>query len=744
MRIARLRLGATLVLGAACASEPGAAGTGGDGGAGGAGGVGGAATVCSPGSVSACYDGPDETAGVGACKKGRRTCAPDGSAWGECVGQILPVIEDCEPALVDEDCDGEINESGAACACEPGDSEPCYEGPAGTDGVGVCKAGARSCRPDRTGFGDCEGQVLPKTERCDDLFDNDCDGEVNEDGAWCNCIPGALKSCYSGPPETRGIGACRDGQQICNEKGTGYGKCSGGVLPAPETCETLDDDDCDGIANEGGPSCVCTPGTAIDCDTGETGACGLGKRICLPQGTAVGACGDAPAPTPEDCKSDLDEDCDGSFPPCGAPALWVLPFGGPYVDTARALATDADEIIIGGGTTGPVDFGGGPMGGGTQSHAFVLRLDASGAFQSAALFGDGAAPAEIKSLAVTSNDEIIVGGSFFFSLDFGVTALASPGTSGFVAGLSADGTPLWAQSLGSPTFGVHVAPRPDGGAAVHAAYQGTVDVGCEPQAPSPGKKSLLVAAFAAGGGCLWAKSYGDAPSLEAGGAAVDATGALLVTGSFPGSIDFGGGALPSGSAYVAKFAATGDHLWSKSFGAGAVVNPRAVAVTLDTGLAIGGTFTGTINFGGVDLTSTSVDDGDRDAFVARFDGDGNHVWSRSFGGGPLKRSIEHVVFDADGNLIVGGYFQGAIEAGDRLTSRKDFHEPFVVKLDASGDIVWSKRFGDDDGGAGVEALAVSSAGDLIVAGGFLGAIDAGTGAVTTTKTQDAFVAVFPP
>src|SRR5689334_14447293 len=62
--------------------------------------------ACKPGSVSECYDGQDGTAGVGACRKGTRTCTPQG-AWGACQGQVLPATEACGDG-VDNNCNGQV------------------------------------------------------------------------------------------------------------------------------------------------------------------------------------------------------------------------------------------------------------------------------------------------------------------------------------------------------------------------------------------------------------------------------------------------------------------------------------------------------------------------------------------------------------------------------------------------------------------------------------------------------------
>jgi len=74
------------------------------------------------------------------------------------------------------------------CACEEGESYFCYDGPSGTDGVGQCKRGLRSCIDGR--LGPCDGQVLPDTmETCEDGIDNNCNGQVDEDWFCGDCTP---------------------------------------------------------------------------------------------------------------------------------------------------------------------------------------------------------------------------------------------------------------------------------------------------------------------------------------------------------------------------------------------------------------------------------------------------------------------------------------------------------------------------------------------------------------------------
>ncbi|MEZ4380477.1 MAG: DUF4215 domain-containing protein [Nannocystaceae bacterium] len=133
--------------------------------------------------------------------------------------------------------------------------------------------------------------------------------------------------------------------------------------------------------------------------------------------------------------------------------------------------------------------------------------------------------------------------------------------------------------------------------------------------------------------------------------------------------------------------------------------------------------------------------GDDDLFVAKFSGGGEHLWSRGFGDG-AEQIGRAVAVDSAGNVVLTGDFHGTMNlGGDDLVSQ-GHSDLFVAKLSPAGEHLWSRSFGDGEFQLG-RAVAVDGDDNVIITGNLWGAMDLGGGDLVS-QDNDLFVAKFSP
>jgi hypothetical protein len=278
----------------------------------------------------------------------------------------------------------------------------------------------------------------------------------------------------------------------------------------------------------------------------------------------------------------------------------------------------------------------------------------------------------------------------------------------------------------------------------------------------------------------WQHAYGGANgSATLTGLAVGADGHAVVVGSFTGSVDFGNGPVSPqnpGDGFIAKYDVSGKLVWLKQLVRG---GPSSVALAPNGDVVLAGTAQDQVDFGGgpfcqagygcsffmklgaatgayvklgqistAGYTRVAVDpQGNifvfQPAGVEKYDG-------QTFQSLKLVTltaqfwQVGGMAFDAAGNLAIVGSFSDKltyVANNTVVTLVANATDTFVSSFDPSLEPRWVRAIG----GAGEDqafAVALTSNGDLVVAGKFEQSVDFGGATLDSAGLGDGFVARF--
>jgi hypothetical protein len=250
-------------------------------------------------------------------------------------------------------------------------------------------------------------------------------------------------------------------------------------------------------------------------------------------------------------------------------------------------------------------------------------------------------------------------------------------------------------------------------------------------------RGACVAELDSAGDHVWSRHVGDLNLMDL---AADASGNVVLAG-YPGDLDTDPGRT---DVYVAKLDASGNALWTKTFGDDEVQVATNVAVDGSGEILVAGTFFGGLDFGGGPLLSAGGEgynyesESDLkwggDIFLAKLDGAGDLVWNRRFGD-RRAQAPRGIVTAADGSIALTGGVVGVVDFGiGPQTGVSWWGDVFAAKFDAAGDTLWSGVYSGGFQQIG-RAVAIAPSGQVIVAGTFSDAIDFGFG-VHELQTKD--------
>jgi len=244
-------------------------------------------------------------------------------------------------------------------------------------------------------------------------------------------------------------------------------------------------------------------------------------------------------------------------------------------------------------------------------------------------------------------------------------------TDAFVRKYDASGNELWTRQFGSGTFDSANAICAYSGGISPGIYVAGYTYGTLPGQINAGQLDAFVRKYDASGNELWTRQFGSTKGEIALDICADSTG-IYVAGCTDGALP---GWTNSGltDAFVRRYDANGQHLWTRQFGSIQDDSAKAISST-STGIYVAGNTEGTLP--GPNSSGTGT------AFVRSYLPNGNEGWTRQFGD-HISASVNDICAISP-NIYVTG---------------KTYGVAYVGKFSVSGDHLWTRGFPGQDANA---------------------------------------------
>ena len=346
------------------------------------------------------------------------------------------------------------------------------------------------------------------------------------------------------------------------------------------------------------------------------------------------------------------------------------------------------------------------------------------------------------SITTDASGNVYTTGFFYATVDFdpGVGTLSltpSGGADIYIQKLDANGTLLWAKSMGGTgdDYGMSITTDALGNVYTTGNFRDTVDfdpgVGVL-NLTSAGLYDMFIQKLDPNGNLLWAKSLGGSGFDQGVSITTDALGNVYTTGDFDTIVDFdpGVGTLNLTSAgvsdiFIQKLDANGNLIWAKSMGGTSEDFGHAITTDALGNVYTTGWFSAIVDFdpgtGTLNLTTAGI----YDIFIQKLDANGNLIWAKSMGGTGDDYGTS-ITVDALGNVYTTGYFETIVDfdpgVGTLNLTSAGASDIFIQKLDSNGNFLWANTMGGSSADQGISIIADAS-GNVYATGSFRDTVD---------------------
>lgn len=418
--------------------------------------------------------------------------------------------------------------------------------------------------------------------------------------------------------------------------------------------------------------------------------------------------------------------------------------GGSGTQFGYDIAADASgNVYVVGTYNNTTIFGNTTLNNFGNYDAFIAKYDSSGTLIWVKNLG-GTSDDRGFSIAVSQSGDIYLTGYFTGAASCDGTDVTGKGYRDiFIAKYNTSGTLQWVETAGasSDDMGYALDIDSNGNVYITGHFTGTATFGSN-TVVSNGSKDVFIAKYTNAGVLLWVTNAGGTGTDSGDGLVVDDIGNIYLTGRFEETASFGTFNITSAGKediFLAKYDTNGNPQWVKQVG----------GIGYDVGSEVALDDTGNVYLAGACSSEASFDGtllnnlGGADAFLAKYDNQGNFIWTKHLVGGGNNDATIGAATDANGNIYVTGHFQGIAIFDNGITLKGlGSLDVFIAKYDSTGNLQWMEiieNFGYSSSGRGV---TVSPGGDVYVTGYSAGIALFGETPVTGGGGNDMFIAKY--
>jgi hypothetical protein len=211
-----------------------------------------------------------------------------------------------------------------------------------------------------------------------------------------------------------------------------------------------------------------------------------------------------------------------------------------------------------------------------------------------------------------------------------------------------------------------------------------------------GEGDIWVAKYNKKGNKLWVKQFGTSAEDVANEIALDKRGNIYLVGNTSGSL---GNSYLGGNTdiFVAKLDRNGELLWTVQNGTSGDDNAEGIAIDKNGNIYATGYTNG--DWGG-------TNQGSEDSWLVKYNKDGQSLWTRKLGSGGSDWSND-VTVDVNNNVYITGLSGGFL--ADGFTGGFD---AFMAKYNADGDEIWKRQIGTSENEF-ARGIAVDTDGNML-------------------------------